>query len=330
MTNTMPIDVVYMWCDGSDPKFIEEKKKRQTQLGLQWNENNLGSIRFFDNNELKYSLRSVSKYLPWVNHIYIVTNKQKPVWLKDHQNLTVVDHTDIIPKELLPTFNSVTIEMYLHRIPGLSEHFLFFNDDMFINAPLAPTFFFDQGKPIVRMIKDHERWQFRSIEECAKALDDPNLSSHRKTLLRAWMLFCIKHGITDFYILAHTIDSFTKTSVCKVLENYPELLKINSRPFRTDDDIQRVIFQMEMVKYFGFQFREIKPLTFAQKHLCNIFKQEVESFEGTESPKTWKRIRNLKPKMFCLNSAVKATKDVKNKSLHLLEELFPESSPYEK
>ena len=159
------IDVVYLWCDGSDPLFSDRKKARLIEQGLTWNENNLGSIRYFDNSELKYSLRSVSRYLPWINHIFIVTDGQRPVWLRDNPKLTIVDHREIIPAELLPTFNSVTIEMYLHKIPNLSEKFLFFNDDMFINASLNPDFFFQNEKPVVRLIRDHDRWQFKTLQD---------------------------------------------------------------------------------------------------------------------------------------------------------------------
>lgn len=324
------IDVVYLWCDGSDPLFSDRKKARLIEQGLTWNENNLGSIRYFDNSELKYSLRSVSRYLPWINHIFIVTDGQRPVWLRDNPKLTIVDHREIIPAELLPTFNSVTIEMYLHKIPNLSEKFLFFNDDMFINAPLNPDFFFQNEKPVVRLIRDHDRWQFKTLQDCDLALKDPKISSHRRSLLNAWRLFCSKRGVNDFYILAHTVDGFSKTMIRQVLEEFPELLERNQQPFRTDDDIQRVIFQLEMVKTLNCPLHEIQPLTFGQKHLWWMFRKEIESFEGTESPKTWDRIRRFKPKMFCLNSAVNATEEIKKKSAELLEELFPTPSQFER
>ncbi len=324
------IDVVYLWCDGNDPAFAAQKQKRMQQLNLAWSERNHGSIRYFDNEELRYSLRSVSKYLPWVNHIYLVTNNQKPHWLIDHPKISIVDHQEIIPKNLLPTFNSVTIEMYLHKIPGLSEKFLFFNDDMFINADVQPEFFFQGDKPIVRMVRDHSRWQFKNLKECESAMDNPEISSHRRSLLKAWYLFCQKRGILPFYTLAHTIDAFTKTAIEGVLKEFPELLKNNVNPFRSDNDIQRLIFQMEMVKTQGCPLKEIQPLTFMQKHFWSFSRTEIESFEGTESSKTWERIRKCKPKMFCVNAAVDSSIEIKKQTHQLLEELFPIPSPYEK
>ena len=185
MSFSSPIDVVYLWCDGSDPNFQCRKQQRMKEMGLPWNEANLGDIRYIDNNELKYSLRSVYKYLPSVNHIYIVTDNQCPSWFKENDKVSIVDHKDIIPSEYLPTFNSVTIESFIHRVPGLSEKFLLFNDDTFINTPLSQSFFFENDQPIVRLIKDQSRWQFSSIGQAEEALRSDEVSSFRKTLINA-------------------------------------------------------------------------------------------------------------------------------------------------
>ena len=67
------IDIVITWCDGNDPVFASRKKKRMREMGLKWDENNLGDMRYFDNEELRYSLRSIHKYLSWINHIFLVT-----------------------------------------------------------------------------------------------------------------------------------------------------------------------------------------------------------------------------------------------------------------
>ena len=108
--------------------------------------------RFVQVDELKYSLRSVEKYIPWIYHIYIVTDRQVPEWLDiNHPKITIVDHSEIIPKEYIPVFNSNAIETRIHKIPGLSEHFLYANDDLFFNRPLDKNFFFKEGKPIIRM-----------------------------------------------------------------------------------------------------------------------------------------------------------------------------------
>jgi hypothetical protein len=97
---------------------------------------------------MRYWFRGVEKYAPWVNNIYLVTCGHYPEWLNtDNPKLKLVKHTDYIPKELLPTFNSNTIEMNFHRIEGLSEQFVLFNDDLFLISDTVPEDFFVDGKP---------------------------------------------------------------------------------------------------------------------------------------------------------------------------------------
>ena len=109
--------------------------------------------RYFDNEELKYSLRSIEKYAPWIRRIFIVTDNQVPTWLNaSHPKIQMVDHTEIIPQEYLPCFNSRVIEHHMHKIPGLAEHFLYANDDMFFNKPVTPEDLFAKDSlPIIRM-----------------------------------------------------------------------------------------------------------------------------------------------------------------------------------
>ncbi len=119
----MKIDLVYLWCDGSDPKWLKKKEYWQQKYGLV-NAEAAYSCRFIQHDELKFSLRSVEMYMPWINHIFIVSDEQVPEWLDtDNPKISIVDHRDIIPEDALPTFNSNAIEACLCNIPGLSEHF---------------------------------------------------------------------------------------------------------------------------------------------------------------------------------------------------------------
>jgi hypothetical protein len=89
------------------------------------------------------TVRALRKNAPWVNRIYVFTNCARPDWLNDREDRLVwVQHEEIIPQELLPTFNSHVIESYLHHIPGLSEQFIYLNDDFFIMQPTAKSDFF--------------------------------------------------------------------------------------------------------------------------------------------------------------------------------------------
>ncbi len=140
-----PIDVVYTWVDGADPAWLQTKARAVgSNDGRAFTERAQDESRFADHDELRYSLRSLEQFAPWVNHVWIVTADQRPAWLRrDDPWISVVDHRDIFPdQDGLPTFNSHAIEACLHRIPGLSEHFLYLNDDMILGRPVNPEQFF--------------------------------------------------------------------------------------------------------------------------------------------------------------------------------------------
>ena len=130
-----PIDAVYTWVNGSDPDFNILKIKYAKEGFVTVNS---ASKRFKDWGTLKYSLRSVEKYAPWIRNIYLVTNGQVPDWMNlKEDGIKLMTHQDIFEDTAdLPTFNADAIELYLHKIPGLSDKFLFFNDDMLLGHHL--------------------------------------------------------------------------------------------------------------------------------------------------------------------------------------------------
>lgn len=141
----MHIDVVYTWVNDQDPAWQAMHRatvmQRKTLPGEHRSVDS--PARYANRNELYYSIRSVQKYAPWVRHIYVVTNCTLPDWANGISNLSRVDHRDIFPDiSLLPTFSSHAIETCLHRICGLSEHFLYLNDDVFLLQPCLPAQFF--------------------------------------------------------------------------------------------------------------------------------------------------------------------------------------------
>ncbi|MEV6816220.1 stealth family protein [Micromonospora sp. NPDC051296] len=142
---TFPIDAVYTWVDGNDSDW--QQRKNLALLGQSDTEINgvaANPSRFVSRDELRYSLRSLVAFMPWIRMIYLVTDDQIPPWLDvAHPMIKVVRHRDIFAGTgRLPTFNSHAIESRLHRIAGLSEHFIYVNDDMFFGRPLLPTKFF--------------------------------------------------------------------------------------------------------------------------------------------------------------------------------------------
>ena len=130
----------------NDPSWKEEFNKYSVNP---LNENNgLVDARFRDYGFLKYWFRGVEKFAPWVRKIHFVTSGQKPEWLNvDNPKLNLVDHKDFIPKDFLPTYNSVVIERYMHKIPNLADKFVYFNDDFYMLRPIPVERFFKNGLP---------------------------------------------------------------------------------------------------------------------------------------------------------------------------------------
>ncbi len=137
-----PIDIVYTWVDGSDPAWQDTFRSTAHQFGRTVDEVALDPARYRSRDELRYSLRSVWAFCGWARQIYIVTAGQVPSWLAEDPRVRIVDHSEILPSNSLPTFNSHAMESALHHIDGLAEHFIYFNDDMLVGRSLRPEDFF--------------------------------------------------------------------------------------------------------------------------------------------------------------------------------------------
>lgn len=138
------IDFVITWVDGND---IEWRKEKDKYSEKKENIDN-SPARYRDWETLKYWFRGVEKYAPWVNKIHFVTYGHLPSWLDtSNPKLNIVKHEDFIPKEYLPVFNVNPIEMNFHRIKGISEKFVYFNDDMFIVNKVKQNDFFVNNLP---------------------------------------------------------------------------------------------------------------------------------------------------------------------------------------
>ncbi len=139
----MEIDVVITWVDGNDPVWQAEKAKYSGKASGDGR-----AKRYRDWEFLRYWFRSMEACAPWLNRIHFVTCGHLPPWLNtDHPKLHIANHRDFIPEKYLPTFSCRPIELNLHRIPGLTEHFVYFNDDMFLFQPSKAEDFFVNGLP---------------------------------------------------------------------------------------------------------------------------------------------------------------------------------------
>lgn len=151
------IDIVITWVK-RDTEFTKEFEYWQNQYGISIQKTEIDK-RYTDNQELKYVLRSIVKNFNKFNNIYLVVKDgQYPDYLvKEHPKLKIVNHSSIIPKECLPTFNSMVIEAYIHKIKGLSNNYLYLNDDMIFLRKLTKSYFLKNNLPLVLYINDEKK-----------------------------------------------------------------------------------------------------------------------------------------------------------------------------
>ena len=140
--NSGEIDFVVLWVDGNDPLWRKEKASYSAK-------GDDSEQRYRDWDIFQYWFRGVEKFAPWVRRVHLVTWGHLPEWLNtDNPKLNIVKHSDYLPQEYLPTFNSHTLELNLHRIDGLSDNFVYFNDDTLLIDRTTPEDFFIDGKPV--------------------------------------------------------------------------------------------------------------------------------------------------------------------------------------
>ena len=171
---TEKIDFVITWVDGNDPEW---RKERDYYAELEHRDIDNHNIRYRDWETLRYWFRGVEKFAPWVNKIYFVTWGHVPEWLNTaHPKLQIVKHSDFIPSEYLPTYNSNVIEFYFHQIKGLSEQFVYFNDDFFLIDSVKPERFFRKGLPCdMGALVEHTR---QGIMGCSVFLAQGLINGH--------------------------------------------------------------------------------------------------------------------------------------------------------
>ncbi|MCW4457319.1 stealth family protein [Microbacterium sp. MPKO10] len=138
------IDMVFSWVDGSSAEY--QKKRAEQMAGVVVGEGDDSVARFRQIDELKYALRSIYLFAPWIRRIFIATDSPAPAWIQRHPKVTFVPaESHFRDTSVLPTHNSHAVESQLQHIPGLAEHFLYSNDDMFFGRPVSPDLFFSPG-----------------------------------------------------------------------------------------------------------------------------------------------------------------------------------------
>lgn len=319
----MDIDIVYLWVDGSDP--LWHAKKNAFEKGAPSTAGEaLDEARFVNNDELKYSLRSIERYAPWIHHIYIVTDGQVPAWIDPaNPRISIIDHTEILPREALPTFSSPAIEWCVDNIPGLSEHFLLANDDTFIGREVSPDFFFNgKGYPIIRL----KKW----------ASSKRHMSLYLKTVERAQKLIYQTFGKHIPYIPHHNIDAYRKSDIQKCKELFSEDVSrtINSH-FRSEDDLQRVVVQYYLLATKEGELRlmgRYNRSTSLMDKLTSMLRSKF-SYDSRRIAITVPDIRAVlekySPTLYCLNDGEEADEECRQRVRRFLEEEFPHKSSFE-
>ena len=317
------IDLVYLWVDGNDPEWKMKKRKALIKRGEEPAPEALNKGRFMDNNELKYSLRSVEMYAPWINKIWIVTDDQTPAWLNtEHPKIKMVSHRDILPAEYLPTFNSHAIEASIPNIEGLAERFLYANDDTFFAKPTTPDFFYTQeGFPIARFSRRMPR----------------HTSLYMTVVRKAGRLVWERCGKNYNLNPHHNIDAYLKSDVIACNEEFKEQVDFTrSQQFRTTDDLQRIVWLYWALAKGRAKKRIVRHYT-ATKSVrerveCLIrgkYSTDSRSF-GLHGVGVEKRIEKYNPVLMCLNDTEMATDNCRSGMKNYLERRFPQKSSFEK
>lgn len=337
MSTPTKIDIVYRWVDGSDKKWQAEKDKWYKKITGKTPiyQGSATTERFRDNDELKYSLRSVAECVPWINHIYIITGfNQVPKWLNTkHPKITIVPHEEIMPADALPTFNSTAIEMCITNIKNLSEHFIQMGDDMFFNKPLTPHFFYDRmGRAKVK----YNGWQRH-----AKNIDDWLAESDGWTrrLILAEIKIKELFGKNVFFARpSHGIDPYLKSAWLEY-RNHPKMKALIDKQiynkFRSESEFPCWMFCLYALVKNRAVFYHSRAAKFGRHKFINFiynmihFRRIRLSNVTCENVVDSQRAISIAP-TFCINDGPNNTPEILQQNTDFLEKRFPNKSPFEK
>lgn len=310
----MEIDLVYLWVDGNDPTW---RAKHNVAVGRTESDASTdGKGRYADNDELKYSLRAVEKYAPWIRRIFIITDSQTPSWLDtSNPKIKIIDHKEVISEKYLPCFNSTVLEHFICNVPGLSEYFLYSNDDMFINRPVSPSdFFTSEGLPIMRMTRRPFRKLLLKLRE--KVLGRA-MSNYNRIVHNAAMLVEERCGKYVNGKAHHNIDAYRKSDFMECREYFAEELRPTyGNHVRKDNDIQRSLY------YYYASLKKRGKIKYVTRRT---------SFRlHTHNHSHYEKLEKSNPMLFCVNDSEFASDADREKARLFLQNRFPEKSRFEK
>lgn len=332
------LDIVIPWVDGNDPKWKAEfKKYDRSQI-----ECDIGDERYRDWELLKYWFRGVEYNAPWLGKIYFITWGHLPHWLNiAHPNLVIINHKDYIPSKYLPTFSSHPIELNIHRIKGLSEKFIYFNDDFYlINKTKYSDFFIDSlpcdmavlkkdiyytGDDVfLNVLKNNTMLINKHFKK--KSIIKDNLKkwfdfSYKDNLLRT-ALFYLSTDINEFpgFQYHHLPQPLLKSTLQEVWDlEYDYLDMVSSSKLRNYNDVNQYIFKNWQLCKGQFSPKNVKKIG-------KGFTLDDESIKHVDNI-----INNKKIKMLCLNDGKNISNFYKTKKMlvDIFDNKFPNKSSYE-
>ncbi|EMY35241.1 hypothetical protein D477_005116 [Arthrobacter crystallopoietes BAB-32] len=311
-----PVDLVYTWVDGSDPEWMRERDRAWARIHPEEvNPYAANAERYRNHEELRYSLRSVDYFAPWINHIYLVTAGQVPGWLNcANSRITVVDHREIFPADALPTFNSHAIEARLHRIPGLSEHFLYLNDDVFFGRHVGPERFF-HGNGLPKFFQSENRIPAGEVSIADLPVD--SAAKRNRQLLQH------KFGRTVEFKFKHAAHAQRRSTLQRIEEEFPaEHANTTHSRFRNPQDIS---IPSSLAHYYGFATGAAVAGTISYR-FCDISEPDA-------LVKLLRLLRDRSADVFCLNETGPSALDWERLDRMLedfLEAYFPVPSSFER
>lgn len=303
------IPIVYLWVDGNDPSYRAR--------------HNLTSAtsRNRDNGELKYSLRSLEKYLPWwKGTLYIVTDKQTPSWLDIHNSrVKIVDHTDIIPKEFLPTRTSCTIEWFVHLIPEITDYFILMSDDVMFIRTCSPNTFMHNNKPILQFNKNILRNTKDNLDDLKK---NNKMWLHNVYNDMNILEDSINTVFKNKFFIQHSPKIFSKKVIIQVHSLLHDKIKESIIMSKND----RIYGTLNTIYFITYYMAHILKLDIVPNNATEIF---YEIYNSSDITKILEEIKsNTKDTFLCINddfNDVSKTSELQK----LFESLYPESSSFE-
>lgn len=234
---TKEIDAVITWVDGSDPTHQTKRDSFKSANVQKTINTSKGITRFINNGELEFCLRSLNKNAPWLRKIFIVTDNQfpnfLPVEVRSNKKIHIVDHKTIFKgyEENLPTFNSISIESMIHRIPGLSERYIYLNDDFVILKPVnVEDFFIDDKVYLKGTWKKIQRFgPFRlKFSQTLNLILSSMFKINRSMSLLQQMKAAELAGFNRQYLKSpHYPHPQIKNTILKYYDDHPDILNKN-------------------------------------------------------------------------------------------------------